>query len=149
MSYFDGFGYLKGRFALKFRCRNQPREMVGPSRARSAEKDGNMTARGCIWEYFEARWGLLGMPLTSLGTVLASTWGPQALFFTTLLEKRDLCISTPLSHGIAIIAGPGTQVGATRGEKLSPIGPECPRSGIKGIGTVKFGRSVRSCCESY
>ena len=34
-----------------------------------------------------------------------------------------LCISTPLSSGIAIIAGPGTQVGATWAEKSSPIGP--------------------------
>ena len=85
---------------------------MGPSRAISAENYGNMTARGSILEHFGALWALLGRSLTTLGSVLASTWGLRALFFTILLEKSDLCISTPLSNGIAIIAGPGTQVGA-------------------------------------
>ena len=35
--YFHGFGCLEGRFELKIRCRKQPWEMVGPSRARCAE----------------------------------------------------------------------------------------------------------------
>ena len=48
---------------------------------------------------------------------------------TVLLEKCDLCISTPLPHGISIVAVPGSQVGATWAEKSNPIGPEWPRSG--------------------
>ena len=36
----------------------------------------------------------------------------------------DLWISTPFSSGIAILAGPGTRVGATWAETSSPIGPE-------------------------
>ena len=60
--YFHSFGCLEGRFELKIRCRKQPWEMVGPSRARCAEKYGNMMARGCIWEYFEALWSCGGSP---------------------------------------------------------------------------------------
>ena len=35
----------------------------------------------------------------------------------------------PLSTGIEVIAGRGTQVGASWAEKSSPIGPKRPRSG--------------------
>ena len=86
-TYFIGFDCLEGRFDLKIRRRNQPCEMVGPSRARCTEKCGNLTVQGFIWEHFEAQWGLLGRALTSLGTVLASTWGPQAMFFHEFVEK--------------------------------------------------------------
>ena len=99
---------------------------MGPSRAISAENYGNMTARGSILEHFGALWALLGRTLTTLGTVLASTWGLQALFFTILWEKSDLCISTPLSNRIDIMAGPGTQ--------LEPLGQKSrPRSVQNGL----------------
>ena len=62
MCIFYGFGCLEGRFELKIRCRKQPWEMAGPSRARCGEKYGNMTARGCIWEHFEALWSCRGSP---------------------------------------------------------------------------------------
>ena len=91
--------------------------MLGSNRARCTEKYTNFRAQGSIWQHFEARWGLLGTPLTSLGTILASTWGPQALFLTVLSEPCDLCISMPLSRGIAIIADPCIQVGATCDQK--------------------------------
>ena len=87
---------------------------MGPSRAISAEKYGNVTARGCILEHVGTLWALLGRTLTTLGTVIASTWGMQALFFTILWEKSDLCISTPLSDRIDIMAG--------LGPKLEPLG---------------------------
>ena len=87
---------------------------MGPSRAISTEKYGNLMARGCILEHFGDQWALLGRPLTTLGTVLVATWGLQAVFLTILSEKSDLCISTPLSSGIAIMACPGP--------KLEPLG---------------------------
>ena len=41
-TYLNGFDCLEGRFELKIRRRNQPCEMVGPSRARCTEKCGNL-----------------------------------------------------------------------------------------------------------
>ena len=38
-------------------------------------------------------------------------------------------MSTTFFNGLTIIAGPGTQVGATWAEKSTPMGPEWPRSG--------------------
>ena len=122
--------------------------MVGRSRAISAEKYRNIMVRDCILEHFGALWALLGRTLTTLGTVLTSTWGLQALFFTILWEKSDLCISTPLSNGIASLAGPGNQVGATCVQKSHPIGPKCFRTGkLQGPGqsnlASRLGRAVR------
>ena len=86
-TFLQGFDCLEACFELKIQRRNQPCEMVGPSRARCTEKCGNLTVQGFISEHFEAQWGLLGRALTSLGTVLASTWGPQAMFFHEFVEK--------------------------------------------------------------
>ena len=122
-----GFGRLEARFQLKLGCRKQPSEMVGQSRARCTEKYRNMTSRGSILDHLEAMWALLGRSLTSSGTVLASTWGPQACFFAILLEKCDLCNSMPLSSGIDTIAGPGP--------KLEPLGQK------------SRARSVQNCLE--
>ena len=45
----------------------------------------------------------------------------------------------PLSSGIAVIAGPGAQVGATWAEKSSPIGPKWFRSGkLEGSGQLSL-----------
>ena len=62
---FSGFGCLELRFELKI----EHRAMLGSNRARCTEKYTNLTAQGSIWERFEARWGLLGTPLTSLVTI--------------------------------------------------------------------------------
>ena len=124
-----GFGRLEARFQLKLGCRKQPSEMVGQSRARCTEKYRNMTSRGSILDHLEAMWALLGRSLTSSGTVLASTWGPQACFFAILLEKCDLCNSMPLSSGIDTIAGPGP--------KLEPLGQKSrARSVQNGLGVA-------------
>ena len=44
-------------------------------------------------------------------------------------DRGSNVVATQLPHGIAIIAGPGTQVAATWAEKSSPIGPKWPRGG--------------------
>ena len=41
----------------------------------------------------------------------------------------DLCISMPLSDGMATCAGPGVPVGATQAQKARPNGPKWLRSG--------------------
>ena len=102
---------------------------MGQGRARFAEKYGNMTARGSISGHLEAFWALLGRSLTRSGTVLASTWDPQACFFAILLEKCELCNSMPLSSGIDTIAGPGP--------KLEPLGQKSrARSVQNGLGVA-------------
>ena len=102
---------------------------MDPSRARCAEKYANVTARALILVDLEALWALLGRSLTSSGTVLASTWGPQACFFAILLEKCKLCNSMPLSSGIDTIAGPGP--------KLEPLGQKSrARSVQNGLGVA-------------
>ena len=74
--------------------------------------------------------GAAGESPDELGTSFGVNLGSAGkVFFTNLLKKCDLCISTPLTHGIAIIAGPGIQVAATWAEKSSPIGPKWPRRG--------------------
>ena len=62
MYFIDSSGCLEGRFELKLGCRKQPWEMVGPSRARGAEKYRKMRSRGCIWEHFEVPWSRWGDP---------------------------------------------------------------------------------------
>ena len=90
---------------------------------------GNMTSRGSVLDHLEAMWALLGRSLTSSGTVLASTWGPQACFFAILLEVRDLCNSMPLSSGIDTIAGPGP--------KLEPLGQKSRARSVQyGLGVA-------------
>ena len=64
-------------------------------------------------------------------------------------EKLDFRISTPLPHGMLCFEGPGTQGGATWAEKLSPIGPEWPRSAkLEGSGQSilagRFSLAVRA-----
>ena len=82
-----GFGRLEARFQPKLGCRKQHSEMVGPSRARCAEKYRNMTSRGSIVDHLEAMWALLGRSLTSSGTVLASTWSAGLCFVTKFYGK--------------------------------------------------------------
>ena len=90
-----------------------------------------MRPLGSICEHFDfgALWGLLGMLWTTLGTVWTSTCGLQALFFSNFEGKVWFVYFDSTLERIAIIAGPGTQVGATWAEKSSPIGPDGRRSG--------------------
>ena len=120
---------------------------MGPSRSRCAEKDENMRAQGCM---FEHPWALRGW---SEGSGFPRRrFGRQrgVSFLVTLTEKCDLCISTPLSNGIASLAGPGNQVGATCAPKVAPDRSKVPSKGqVAGARTVKFGQSARSCCQDY
>ena len=76
-----------------------------------------------VWKYegpglhFGALWDSAGAPwedIDDLGDGFGFNLGSAGSVFTILLEKSDLCISTPLSSGIAIMAGPGP--------KLEPLG---------------------------
>jgi hypothetical protein len=119
---------------------------VGPSRAKSLEKDAKMKARGRFLEHFGLRltasggseppWGRFGRHPGSVNSILFS-------FFS---EKRDLSNSMPLSSGSATFASPGAQVGATWAQKSESNGPKLQVGGAR---TVKFGWSVRSCLRSY
>ena len=78
----------------------------------------------------------LGLPWQALAfTLLAQlSLGRLCLRFLPSLrllyaEMLYFRISTPLHHGMLCFEGPGTQVGATWAEKLSPIGPKWPRRG--------------------
>ena len=76
-----------------------------------------------------------------------SCWrGPWRCFCKNLSEKSNVRTSRAISNGIAFLADPGTQVGATWSEKLSPIAPNCFH---RGLWTIKFGGTVKSCCKCY
>ena len=119
---------------------------MGPSRARSLEKDPKMKARGRFLDHFGLRltasggseppWGRFGRHPGFVNSILSS-------FFS---EKRDLSNSMPLCSGSATFASPGAQVRATWAQKSESSGPKLQ---VRGARTVKFGWSVRSCWRSY
>ena len=78
---------------------------------------------GAPWASKRLAWEVLN----HLGTNWASTWALQLLFFNIFQEKCDLCISMPLSKGIAVSAGPGRHVGAAWVQKSPRKAPKWTR----------------------
>ena len=72
------------------------------------------TLCGACWAHFQPAFDQILLQLELRNT-------PQGQFVTVFSEMCDLCISMPLSSGVAIIAGPGIQVGATCNQKSHRI----------------------------
>ena len=97
---------------------------MGPSRAKSLEKDTKMKARGRFLEHF-------GLRLTASGGS-EPPWGRfgrhpgvcKFKFVAYFLEKRVLYNSMPVCGGSVTFASPGAQVGATWAKQSGPNAPK-------------------------
>ena len=119
---------------------------MGPSRAKSLEKDTQTKARGRFLKHFGLR------STASEGS--GPPWGRfgrhpgvcKFNFVAYFFDKRDLYNSMPVCSGSATFASPGAQVGATWAQKSESNGPKLHVGGAR---TVKFAWSVRSRWRSY
>ncbi len=92
----------------------------------------------------------MGVPWSSEGSTrggLIATLGSVSVFFSSFfVEMCDFMISMPLCSGIAVLGGPGDQVGATWAQKLRPNGPK-ELSGT--VRKAKPGDFVRSSARYF
>ena len=79
---------------------------------RCARKNWNVRTQRSFLEHCGNPWGTIVTVWIALDAVWTWSCDGEAAFFLALQQKCDSCISTAVSIGIGIIAGPDPQVRA-------------------------------------